>query len=67
MLVTSEGVPTVKVMESCRRSKVGLTEMPGSVFPDIIRSNLSYLKILMEAWWTHSDGCFLNKNKVIYA
>ena len=39
MLVISEGVPTVKVREkSCRRSEVGLTEMPGSVFPEVIRS-----------------------------
>ena len=32
----------MKVMESCRRSKAGLTEMPGSVFLDVIRSEINY-------------------------
>ena len=49
-------------MESYRRSEVGLTEMPGSVFPDVI--NHSKLKIVMEAWWTHSYGCFLDKTNL---
>ena len=51
-------------MESYRRSEVGLTEMSGSIFPDVIRSNYSKLKIVMEAWWTHSYGCFLDKTNL---
>ena len=51
-------------MESCRQSEVGLTEMSDFVFPDVIRSNYSKLKIVMEAWWTHSYGCFLNKTNL---